>query len=66
LSTVWEISGEISSLSHKSFLITGGNGKLANAFKNGLMRYAPDAIILNPNRTELNVEKVGDFEKYSK
>ncbi len=66
LNTVRELSGKISSLGNKSFLITGGNGKLANAFKSALTRYAPDAIVFNPNRKELNVEKVGDFEKYSK
>jgi dTDP-4-dehydrorhamnose reductase len=56
----------IPNLYGKSFLITGGSGKLALAFDTAIRRYLPSAKVEIADRSNLNVEDLNSFNKYSK
>jgi len=56
----------IPNLEGKSFLITGGAGKLALAFDTAIRHYLPSSKVEIANKNDLNVEDLNSFNKYSK
>lgn len=56
----------IPNLDGKSFLITGGSGKLALAFDAAIRHYLPSATVEVADKSDLNVEDLNSFSKYSK
>jgi dTDP-4-dehydrorhamnose reductase len=55
----------IPNLEGKSFLITGGSGKLAFAFSSAIKHYLRNASIEIPDKNDLNIEDLNSFKKYS-
>lgn len=52
------------SLEGKSFLITGGSGKLAHAFYSAIRNHVPGAQVKLTTKDELNIEEPNSFIKY--
>ena len=53
------------SLEGKSFLITGGSGKLAHAFYSAIRNHVPGAQVKLTTKDELNIEEPNSFIKYN-
>ena len=56
----------IPNLEGKSFLITGGSGKLALAFDTAVRRYLPSSTVEIASKNDLDVEDLNSFNKYLK
>lgn len=61
-----DIEKIITGLGHKSILITGGTGKLANAFYSSLKNHSPSTEVILTTKNNLDIENPADFEKYRK
>ncbi len=55
---------ESSNLAGKTFLITGGTGKLANAFYTAIQSHTPMARVVLSTRKDLDVEESSAFDKF--
>lgn len=55
---------QLRNLRHKSILITGGAGKLANAFYASLKANAPETRVILTTKESLDVEAPASFAKY--